>query len=126
MNEIKRYLTEPEKGGVVLPDDIDEKTGDTLREVLVSKHPELRAPDISTLEEHDTVPDFLELEFTADAVEKVARQLGGSGASDPQHWVLRARPAQNFEKQWQNSCGGKLMTIHLGQRTVLSKQDETC
>jgi hypothetical protein len=90
-----RCLTKREKGGVLLPDDTDDKTGDTAREVLESKYPELRAPDISMLEEHDTAPDFVELDLTVETVEKVARWLGGSGglggtdASDLQHWLPR-------------------------------------
>jgi hypothetical protein len=42
-----RYLTEREKGGVMLPNEIDSKTDDTVLEVLQSKHPDLRVPDIS-------------------------------------------------------------------------------
>jgi hypothetical protein len=90
-----RCLTERGKGGVLLPDDIDEKNGDTVREVLESKHPELRAPDVSFLEECDTLPDFVEPGVTSDTIEKVARRLGGSGgpggtdASDLPCWLLR-------------------------------------
>jgi hypothetical protein len=90
-----RYLTEREKGGIMLPDEIDEKTGDTVLEVLQSKHPESRVPDISLMEEYDSLPDFVELDITADTVEKVARRLsgsagpGGTDASDLQHWLLR-------------------------------------
>jgi hypothetical protein len=35
-----RYLTEWEKGGVLMPTDMDAKSGDTVAEVLLSKHPE--------------------------------------------------------------------------------------
>ena len=86
-----RHLTKREKGGVPLPDDTDDKTEDTVREVLESKHPESKAPDTSMLEEHATAPDFVDSDITLDAVEKVARRLGGSGgpggtdASDLQH-----------------------------------------
>ena len=47
-----RYLTEGEKGGVMFPGDIDSKTGDTVQEVLESKHPDLRVPDISLMEKY--------------------------------------------------------------------------
>jgi hypothetical protein len=36
-----RYLTEREKGGILYPDDIDEKSGNTVQSVLESKHPML-------------------------------------------------------------------------------------
>jgi hypothetical protein len=90
-----QLLTSREKGGVMLPDGIDAKTGDTVKEVLQSKHPESRVPDISVMEDYETPPDFVELDITADAVEKVARRLGGSAgpggtdASDLQRWLLQ-------------------------------------
>jgi len=37
-----RFLTERDKGGVLMPRDIDTKTGDTVEEVLLSKQPEQR------------------------------------------------------------------------------------
>jgi len=82
-------------GGVMLPEEIDNKTGDTVKEVLESKHPNLRVPDISLMEEYETLPDHVDLDITADTVERVARRLsgsagpGGTDASDLQHWLLR-------------------------------------
>jgi hypothetical protein len=35
-----RYLPERERGGVLMHTDIDAKSGDTVAEVLLSKHPE--------------------------------------------------------------------------------------
>jgi hypothetical protein len=34
-----KYLTETERGRVSMPNDIDKKTGDSVEEVLKSKHP---------------------------------------------------------------------------------------
>jgi hypothetical protein len=67
-----RYLTSREMGGVMLPDDMDAKTGDTVREVLQSEHPESRVPDPSVMEDYGALPAFVELDVTADAVEQVA------------------------------------------------------
>jgi len=74
-----RYLTEREKGGVFMPDEIDEKTGDTVEEVLQSKHPDARNVDPSFLPEYEEIPDFVDLDITEEVVEKVARKLSGSG-----------------------------------------------
>jgi hypothetical protein len=59
----------------MLPDDMDAKTGDTVREVLQSKHPESRVRDPSVMEDCGSLPAFVELDVTADAVEQVARRL---------------------------------------------------
>ena len=90
-----RYLTERDGGEIMLPDEIDAKTGDTVLDVLQSKHPDMRVPDIALMEEYDTLPDFVELDITADTVEKVARRLsgsagpGGTDSADLPHWLLR-------------------------------------
>jgi hypothetical protein len=73
-----RYLTDREQGGILLPDDIDEKTGDSVKEVLESKHPHARMPDVTSLPTYINTPDFVELDVTEEAVKKVARRLSGS------------------------------------------------
>jgi hypothetical protein len=35
-----------EKVGILLSDDIDKKTGDSIKEVVESKHPKVRMPDV--------------------------------------------------------------------------------
>ena len=89
----------------MLPKDIDSKTGDTVKEVLESKHPNLRVPDISLMEKYDTLPDLVEIDITATTVERVARRLsgsagpGGTDASNLQHWLLRfGRASAEFRK----------------------------
>jgi hypothetical protein len=90
-----RYLTEREKGGILLPDDIDEKSGNTISEVLESKHPDARTPDANSLPKYSNTPDFVDVDITEESVEKVARRLSGSaglGGTDShalQHWLLR-------------------------------------
>ena len=45
-----RYLTESSKGVVLLPkNEMDEKTGDSIIEVLEFKHPDARTPDLTLL-----------------------------------------------------------------------------
>ena len=90
-----RYITEREAGGVLMPDEVDGKSGDPVADVLRSKHPEARTPDAAELEAYDEVPDFVDLDITPTVVEKVARRLSGSagpGGTDSialQHWLLR-------------------------------------
>ncbi len=90
-----RWLTEREKGGVLLPGDTDEKTGENIFDVLKSKHPAATDPDPSEMEDYEILPDFVDLDVTEDTVEQVARRLSGSagpGGSDAQalqHWLLR-------------------------------------
>jgi hypothetical protein len=44
-----RYLTGREKGGILQPTNIDEKTGDSVKTVLRSKHPNARIPKPKSL-----------------------------------------------------------------------------
>lgn len=39
------FITSVKKGGVLMPDDIDQKSGKTVKDALESKHPEARDPD---------------------------------------------------------------------------------
>jgi hypothetical protein len=90
---------------VMLPGDIEAKTGDTVREVLQSKHPESRVPDPSVREDCGALPAFVEPDVTADAVERVARRLGGSGGPGPTLQTCNIGsfnlegPAQKFARQ---------------------------
>jgi hypothetical protein len=75
---VVRYLTDREKGGILQPTDIDEKTGDSVKTVLRSKHPDARIPKPESLPHYAHTPDFVKVDITADAVKKVARRLSGS------------------------------------------------
>jgi di/tripeptidase len=66
------WVTKQEKGGVLIPEDTDEKTGKKVIDVLRSKHPDARVPDASELENYETVPDFVDLDITNEVVKKVA------------------------------------------------------
>jgi hypothetical protein len=90
-----RYLTNREKGGILMPGDIDEKTGDSVANVLKSKHPDARVPDASLLPTYSETPDFVDLSITEDVVETVAKRLAGSaglGGTDAHaltNWLLQ-------------------------------------
>jgi hypothetical protein len=91
-----RYVTEREKGGVLLPSNKDEKKGEgTVLEALKEKHPEPRFPEPHDFEEYEEVPDFVKLDVTEEVVGQVAARMsgsagpGGSDAQSVQHWLLR-------------------------------------
>jgi hypothetical protein len=89
-----KYLTELQKGGVLLPDDIDEKTRLSVLEVLRSKHPYTTPPVLSSIHLYDVTPDLCDLDVTHDMIEQVDRNLPGSsglGGVDLQavsRWLL--------------------------------------
>jgi hypothetical protein len=89
-----KHLTETEKGGVLVPDQIDKKTGFTVKEVLQLKHPSATMPRPSNLYPYDEVPAFAYLDISHDMIEQVDRRLSGStslGGVDSQpvsHWIL--------------------------------------
>jgi hypothetical protein len=90
-----RYITTREKGGVMTSDDIDEKTGDSVAEVLASKHPEAKTPDVRHLPTYSETPVLHDIDITTDVVEHVASRLtgsaglGGSDAHAVSHWLLK-------------------------------------
>jgi hypothetical protein len=89
-----RYLTEREKGGVLLPDDVCSKIGLRVAGVLDSKHPTTREPDPDAFHQNESCPEFIDINVTEDAVEKTARKMSGAtclGRGDSytvKHWLL--------------------------------------
>jgi hypothetical protein len=90
-----KYLTDREKGGILQPTDIDEKSGDSVETVFRSKHPDSRIPKPGSLPHYAHTPDFVKVGITADAVKKVARRqsgsagLGGTDSHALKYWLLR-------------------------------------
>ena len=88
-----KFLTETEKGGILMPDDTDEKTGLSVEEVLRSKHPNARSVDVSLLPQFDSTPAFVDIDITPTVVERVAHDLhgaaglGGSDAVAVSQWL---------------------------------------
>jgi hypothetical protein len=83
------------KGGAMTADEIDEKTGDSVAEVLESKHPEAKIPDVRHLPTYAERPVLTDVDVTPNVVEHVASRLTGSaglGGSDAHalgHWLLK-------------------------------------
>jgi hypothetical protein len=79
----------------LLPSEIDDKTGDTVEEVLLSKHPAARVPDAAKMPEYPEVPDLVDLDIMDETVEKIASRpsgsagVGGSDSHAVSHWLLQ-------------------------------------
>jgi hypothetical protein len=79
-------------------DEIDEKTGDLVAEVLNFRHPEAKIPDVRHLPTNAERPVLTYIDVTPDVVERLARHLSGSaglGGSDAHalthiHWLRSA------------------------------------
>ena len=90
-----RYASEREKGGILMPGDVDEKSGDLVSGVLASEHPIGRDVEISSLPIFEFCPELINIEVTEDSVEKVARRLSGSAGPSGidsvamSHWLLK-------------------------------------
>ena len=95
-----RYITEQDMGGVLQPGERCTKTGDQVVEVLREKHPEARAPTLSSIYSYpNQPPELVPVEITDNTVTAVARRLsggagpGGKDSVSLQHWLLRFRAA---------------------------------
>ena len=78
-----RSVTNRDGGGVLLPEDLCTKTGRPVFEVLESKHPDTRIPNLDdpnniAFEEYEELPDPIPLECLPETLEKVALRLHGS------------------------------------------------
>jgi hypothetical protein len=73
-----RYLTKPEKEGILILGDINETLGDEVSKVLESKHPAARTPSTEALQPYPELPKFTDLHVTEDVVEMMAGWLSGA------------------------------------------------
>jgi len=95
MKAAVNYIINSEKGGVLLLDDIDEKTGLSVEKVLESKHPDACTPDLPFFNDYKSMPEFVDVHITEDTVEKVAHHLtgsagiGGTDSFDLLCWLLK-------------------------------------
>jgi hypothetical protein len=76
------FITDRESGGILYPDDLDEKSGHQISRVLQEKHPKMRDPGPTAMPTYESTPDLPTLDITAETVESVAGKLsGGAGLS---------------------------------------------
>ncbi len=84
LREALQFLTSTHEENIILqPNQIDPKSSKSVLEVLKSKHPPLRIPDITNpefeLDKFEYVPQPLPLHITENDVKLMAPQLHGSG-----------------------------------------------
>ncbi len=93
IREAVRFLCESSQGGILMPDEIDSTTGLTVEEILKSKHPTAKTPD--KLPEYQNLPALIDINITADTVEKVSKNLsgaaglGGFDSKELSRWLLQ-------------------------------------
>jgi hypothetical protein len=66
--------TEREIGRILLPDERDEKTGDTVLKVLESKHPDARVLDASNFKAYEICPELVDLNIKEEVCCKVTQR----------------------------------------------------
>jgi hypothetical protein len=111
-----RYLTDREKGGILLPGDVNEKSGDSVAEALKSKHPHARIPDASSLTKYPITPNFVDVDICEEAVITVARWLSGSaglgGTDSHAAFTALAAPFRCSQSETSHSsCGVHRLAI---------------
>jgi hypothetical protein len=71
------YISDTECGGLLYPDDMEQKTQTSVGEVLLDKHPQMRDPGPAAMKDFDEVPDFIDLDITIEHVENIAKKMPG-------------------------------------------------
>ena len=100
LRQAVRWATDREGGGCLLPVDKCTKTGRPVADVLLEKHPDMRAPPVENptypaFEIYEEVPEMVLLDLTEDDVTWVASKLSsaagalGAEAMDLRNWLLR-------------------------------------
>jgi hypothetical protein len=60
------YISDTECGGLLYPDDLDQKTQTSIGEVLLAKHHPMQDPGPAAMKDYDEVSDFIDLDITSD------------------------------------------------------------
>jgi hypothetical protein len=70
----QKFITEREKGRVLLPNNIaNEETIKTVKDVLQSKHPINRIPEVEKLPKYHNTPELIGQVYTPEHIENVTR-----------------------------------------------------
>ena len=101
-----RWITNREKGGVLLPEDKCTKTGELVMEVLCTKNTDARPPSAACLDAYpNNPPEMFPINITDDVVVAVEGRLsrgvgpGGTGSVSLQHSILRFGAASGELRQ---------------------------
>ncbi len=88
-----RYLMATEKGGVLFPEDVDPVTGQTVAEVLASKHPPPQIPSPTSLPSYPSTPKKKQTRFFS------VISLSLKYKEDP-HWFIMGSRREWCEFEW--------------------------
>ena len=84
------WITEREKGGVLLPKEHCTKTGERVLEVLRTKHPDACPPSAACLNTYmDKPPEMVPVNITENVVSVVAGRLSGGAGPGGTDSVIR-------------------------------------
>ena len=75
-----RHAYERCKGDMLLPDDVDEKTGELFSNVLLSNQPNGRYLEMKSIPYCDSCPDLINTNSSKENVETVAKFMSGSSS----------------------------------------------
>ena len=85
LRQAMRWVTNPDGGGVLHPDDVDQKSGKTVAEVLKSEHPACMIPKLgeegwASFKKYDERLNSVPVDCDQEIVQRVAdRMKGGAG-----------------------------------------------
>ena len=63
---------------MLMPDDVDDKIGDLVSNVILSKHPNVRDIEINSIPHCNSCLDLININASKENVEKVAKCMSGS------------------------------------------------
>jgi hypothetical protein len=56
LQSVVNFITDRESGGILYPDEIDEKSGHHVSRVLQEKHPKMREPGPAAMPSYESTP----------------------------------------------------------------------
>eukprot|EP00957_Ditylum_brightwellii_P039239 2968836-Ditylum_brightwellii.AAC.1 len=91
-----RWVTGHDKGALLLPTNVNSKTGSLVSDVLLNKHPVPSQSSKEALQSYDKLPLFIDINVTVDTVKRVSARMQGAagpGGVDSIAWQSLLLPA---------------------------------
>ena len=95
-------MTGRDKGGLILPKKMEERTGQLVTDILVSKHPYLAPLAVEAFHHYNKIMNRIGLNITADIAEQVSKTIQGVSGTDGidttecQDCTLRHGPSSRY------------------------------
>ena len=77
-----KQVTGRDKGGLILPKKMEERTGQLVTDILVSKHPYLAPLAVEAFHHYNKIMNRIGLNITADIAEQVSKTIQGVSGTD--------------------------------------------